>query len=295
MDNAPLTTETWLEDRMMNHTRGAILVGVDESLNANIAAAWAADIGRSLGVPIRAVAAWTRLVEPALHGIDDHISEMGAYAADIATRSLHGAGIDDIDVTGVRGPVCEALLDTAKQLDASMLVVGTRGLGPLAGLLLGSVSRRLLFATDRPLVLVPAQTTLTPPALTRILIGVDCSPIARRVLTWSSRLCADLGVPVTIVRCADPGCEKPPGHVERFDDRVEAEMDEALEPFHERAIECKVRIAHCDPRVGILESAAGDGAGLIVIGKRGAGQFSGLGGTASYLVRHSPLPLAVIP
>ncbi len=280
---------------MTNHTRGAILVGVDESLNANIAAAWAAGMGRKLGTPIEAVAAWTRLVEPALHGTNDRISEMGAYAVDIATRSLHGAGIDDIEVMAVRGPVCEALLDTARQLHASMLVVGTRGLGPLAGLLLGSVSRRLLFATDRPLVLVPSQTTLNPPPLTRILVGVDCSPVARRVLAWSSRLCADLGVPVTIVRCADPGCEKPPGHVERFDGRVEAEMDRALEMFRDRAVECTLRIAHCDPRVGILESAAGDGAGLIVIGKRGAGQFSGLGGTASYLVRHSPLPLAVVP
>ncbi len=45
MDNPPLTAETWLEDRMTNHTRGTILVGVDESLNANIVAAWAAGNG----------------------------------------------------------------------------------------------------------------------------------------------------------------------------------------------------------------------------------------------------------
>ena len=76
---------------------------------------------------------------------------------------------------------------------------------------------------------------------------------------------------------------------------TQGQMDEALAMFRDRAVECSLRISHCDPRVGILESAAGDGAGLIVIGKRGAGQFSGLGGTASYLVRHSPLPLAVVP
>jgi nucleotide-binding universal stress UspA family protein len=32
-----------------------------------------------------------------------------------------------------------------------------------------------------------------------------------------------------------------------------------------------------------------------VVGRRGEGQFRGLGGTASYLVRHSPMPLAVTP
>jgi nucleotide-binding universal stress UspA family protein len=50
-----------------------------------------------------------------------------------------------------------------------------------------------------------------------------------------------------------------------------------------------------DPRRCLIETAQAEEAGLIVVGQRGAGQFDGLGGTASYLVRHSPLPLAIIP
>ncbi|MGB5167647.1 MAG: universal stress protein, partial [Acidimicrobiia bacterium] len=60
-------------------------------------------------------------------------------------------------------------------------------------------------------------------------------------------------------------------------------------------VEYTVAIAHCDPRVALPETATRDEAGLIVIGTSGAGRFRGLGGTASYLARHSPVPIAVIP
>lgn len=62
-----------------------------------------------------------------------------------------------------------------------------------------------------------------------------------------------------------------------------------------RCVECGVVVAHCDPRVALLETAASNEADLTVVGRRGEGQFRGLGGTASYLVRHSPIPLAVTP
>lgn len=280
---------------MTGHTPGAILVGVDDSLNASIAAAWAISIGRRLGAPIRAVAAYPESAAPTVADSGDQICEMNASAVDLATKFLHGAGLDGIDLTTARGPIAVALLAAAKESEASMLVVGTRGLGLLSGLLLGSVSRRLLFTADRPLVLVPRRSTLNPPPLARVLVGVDCSPVAQRVLSWAARFCVDLGVPATIVRCADPGCEKPPGHVERFDDRVRADAEKALQVFRDHGVAYTVVVSRCDPRVAILETAASDQAGLIVIGTRGAGQFSGLGGTASYLARHSPLPLAVIP
>ena len=280
---------------MNAHLQGAILVGVDNSPNSHIAAAWAAAIARATGAPIRAVTAWTRRTPPGLDDANDHIAEANDDATFSGTDSLQGAGLESIEVTAVRGPAAEALLKTADELDASLLVVGTRGLGPLAGLLLGSVGRRLLFTTDRPLALIPIQSTLNPAPLTRILVGVDCSPVAQRVLLWSARFCADLGVSATIVRCADPGCERPPGHVERYDEQIRDDTEEALVQFRDHGIEYELEVCNRDPRVALPEAATRDGAGLIVIGTRGAGHFSGLGGTASYLVRHSSLPITVIP
>lgn len=280
---------------MHDNADGAILVGFDGSTNAVIAAAWAFAIAERRNSPIKAAAVWTERSPLDASGATDPVSEMHRRTMDVANRSLLDAGLDGVEVVAMRGPVTEALIDTADELDASMLVVGTRGLGPLSGLLLGSISRRLLFTTHRPIVVVPRASTLNPPVLSRVLVGVDCSKVAERVLSWSATFCASLGVQATIVRCADPGCEKPPGHVARVDDRVRAVAEEALGSFRDLGVDYNVVVAHCDPRVALLETAASSDADLIVVGRRGEGQLSGLGGTTSYLVRHSPIPLAVIP
>ena len=279
---------------MYGHTDDVILVGIDGSTDAAIAAAWALAIARRTNSAVKAAAVWTERPRLSVPGIDDRVSEIHTRTVDAAHRSLLDAGLDGIEVIAMRGPVTESLLDTADALDALMLVVGTRGLGPLSGLLLGSISRRLLFTAHRPLVVVPRESTPSPPALSRVLVGVDCSAVAERVLSWSAMFCASLRVPATIVRCADPGCEKPPGHVDRIDDWVRAEAEEALASFRDLGVEYRVVVAHCDPRVALLETAEDDEADLIVIGRQGEGQFRGMGGTASYLVRHSPIPLAVI-
>ncbi len=280
---------------MTTHAQGAVLVGVDNSPNSNIAAAWAVEIARATGSPIRAVTAWTGRAPSDLEGVDDHIAEANADARSTGAAPFRAAQLAGLEVTAVQGPAAEVLLKTANELDASLIVVGTRGLGPLAGLLLGSVSRQLLFATDRPLALIPRDSTMNPKRLTRILVGVDCSPVARRVLSWSASFCTHLDVSATVVRCADPGCERPPGYVERYDEEIKAETEEALVEFRNHGVDYTLEVCNSDPRVALPETAARDGAGLIVIGTRGAGHFSGLGGTASYLVRHSSLPITVIP
>jgi nucleotide-binding universal stress UspA family protein len=279
---------------MTDQTTGSILVGVDGSMNASIAAAWAADIGRRTGVSVTAIAAWSRPPTPFMDS-SHPTSEANSNMAEFATRSLHDAGIDGLQVMSIRGPIAKTLLAAVDTYDGSILVVGTRGLGALSGLLLGSVSRELMFSTKRPLVVVPHQWSLDPPELTRVLVGVDCSAVANRVLSWAATFCSDVGVPATIVRCASPGCERPPGHVDQIDDRARSNVERALKPFRDLGVEYSTTIAHCDPRVALVENAENRQTDLIVIGTRGEGQFRGLGGTASYLARHSPVPLAVIP
>jgi nucleotide-binding universal stress UspA family protein len=75
----------------------------------------------------------------------------------------------------------------------------------------------------------------------------------------------------------------------------EVNTEEILDAFRDLDVEYSIVDAHCDPRVALVDTAVRTGSGMIVIGTRGEGQFHGLGGTASYLARHSPVPLAVIP
>ncbi|HTU98020.1 MAG TPA: universal stress protein [Solirubrobacteraceae bacterium] len=54
--------------------------------------------------------------------------------------------------------VVDTLLGEANAVDAGAILVGSRGLGGLGSLLLGSVSHALLQNADRPVIIVPSPT-----------------------------------------------------------------------------------------------------------------------------------------
>jgi len=76
---------------------------------------------------------------------------------------LRAAGLKVSEQTTSRTPgeVAPAIAELADAADADVIVVGTRGRMPLTGLLLGSVSQRLLHIARQPVLMVPP--TATPP------------------------------------------------------------------------------------------------------------------------------------
>lgn len=54
------------------------------------------------------------------------------------------------------GGTADAIADCARGVGADLIVAGTRGHGPVAGVLAGSVAQRLLHVTPCPLLIVPA-------------------------------------------------------------------------------------------------------------------------------------------
>src|SRR2546422_10795205 len=76
-------------------------------------------------------------------------------------RQVDEARAEGLDATFklVTGPVSGAahmIVDAEREVDADLIIVGTRGHTPIVGLLLGSVTQRLLHIAICPVLTVPA-------------------------------------------------------------------------------------------------------------------------------------------
>jgi nucleotide-binding universal stress UspA family protein len=87
--------------------------------------------------------------------VDDNTGD--AFAETIV-KGLQGAGIDaSIETRDAHyGQVAQTLSAAAEDLDADMIVVGSRGRSNVASLTLGSVSHKLLHLARRPVLVVPS-------------------------------------------------------------------------------------------------------------------------------------------
>ncbi|WP_370894845.1 universal stress protein [Janibacter sp. GXQ6167] len=144
-------------------TDGPVVVGIDGSRSGVHAGFFAAEYAQQAGLPLEVVGVWD------VGGIG-HLS--AEFAARVGVQELHSkeeakmqGWVDqavqvlperfpDVEVTGrvERGSPVVVLRDAAQH--ASLLVVGTRGRGGFAGLLLGSVSHRIIHDAGCPVAVI---------------------------------------------------------------------------------------------------------------------------------------------
>ncbi|MFA9431863.1 universal stress protein [Egicoccus sp. AB-alg2] len=146
-----------------------IVVGVDGSDQSRTALRWAVDEARVHGAALEVVHAYddTPAYEvyrypaglPSVEEVEARHERMAAYATDLVEGMVAELGTDlGIEVTAeaVQGRrPAQVLLERAKGAD--LLVVGTRGRGGFAGLLLGSVSQQCIHHAPCPLAVVPTH------------------------------------------------------------------------------------------------------------------------------------------
>ena len=137
---------------------GRIVVGVDGSPHSEEALRWAIGQARLTGQPVDAIISWTVPVDFGVGG------EGGLVAYDwegLAIRTLEHTvskvnPTDEVRVSQHVVPGHAATVLVAA--DAALLVIGSRGRGGFAGMLLGSVSQHVIARATCPVVVVRAPS-----------------------------------------------------------------------------------------------------------------------------------------
>lgn len=139
-----------------------LVVGVDASEGSAAAVAWCAGVAGDLDADVVAVHAVdlapyaTPPTSFALPVLSPEWREALRYEmTDVWCAPLQRTGVAH-RVLLVDGPAAPTLIDVADDLHADLVVVGRRGHGGFAELLLGSVPHHLSHHCPRPVVIVPA-------------------------------------------------------------------------------------------------------------------------------------------
>lgn len=283
---------------------GRIVVGFDGSEASRTAAIWAANEaitqGRGLTLahavlpPVAAGGLGIGL-PPNLGLVDDLKAQAERELAALADE-LPGT---DIEVRVAIGSPSGLLLEASEQ--AHMLVIGSRGQGGFAGLLLGSVGTQVAAHAECPTVVMRGK----PRDAQSIVVGVDGSPNSEQALAFGFDLASRHGWELIAVHAWEvpsydiivaPVGEIPIPLSDVADEEVRLAA-EVLAGFRTDYPDVRVHehLIRSSPVDALLDAATD--AAMIVVGTRGRGPTLGavLGSVSNGVLHKSHIPVAVVP
>lgn len=281
-----------------------IVVGVDgsrDSVAALRAGEWAAAIR---GGTLVAVTAWTAS-RPVLR-TPERTEELRRIARDVQHAAVEdafsGRCLVPVDLVLRQGRPAPVLVDEAR--DADLLVVGSRGHGGFAGLLLGSVGMACASHAPCPVLVmhdgdVPAASRAPLPDGT-VVVGVGGRPDPSRVFRVAAEAASEMGASLDVVAALDDA-QLAGGGTDALHRELRAAAQQAVaeataaafadgRPAGVRELVRSGGAAH----VLVEESAHAD---LVVVGRSGASALTGvlLGSVALPVAQHAACPVLVVP
>jgi nucleotide-binding universal stress UspA family protein len=283
-----------------------VVVGVDGSGSAYRAVEWAAAEAVRRGAELRLVRAfsWTTSERPIRDGgrVAQYRDELLKIARGQVARAARIAAdvrpeVETTTQVAIGAPI-EVLGSEARR--AQLLVLGDRGLGGLAGLLLGSVAVGLAAHGACPVVIVRGERGGAGNEESPVVVGIDDSSISEAALAFAFDAAAARGVGLVVVHAWSPTA---------IDDALAPVMDWDAATAEEDALLAErlagwerkhpeVAVRRTVVRNGAVRSlvAASREAQLVVVGSRGRGNATGLLlGSVSHGVLHaSHCPVAIV-
>jgi nucleotide-binding universal stress UspA family protein len=285
-----------------------VLLATDGSEDARAATAWLGQFPLPPGSALRVVSAVSAppsvLDIPTVRDLQQSMRTEAQRVADGARTALTKR-FATTDVHVAEGDARHVILAAAEEWHADLAVLGARGLGAVAGLLLGSVS--LAVARHAPCSVLVVKGAPAP--LRGVLLALDASPGAAAAAAFLARLPLDRGCTVRLLGVVEPPhypATTPTlaaGMVRKAIEQIVRERRAAIEPALENAagafgavkrVERQIVVGH--PVDEIVAAAARPGIDLVVVGARGLGavQRMLLGSVSEDVLRHVDRTVLVV-
>jgi nucleotide-binding universal stress UspA family protein len=283
-------------------TARPVVVGVDGSEGSLLALEWAAREAERHGSPLRLVSA--PATPPRMRARKGATPAIGSELRDFAMRALDAAVTRSKEivpglVTDTRvlsGPAAIAITEASE--GAVMVVVGSRGIGGFAAMLLGSVSRYTAMHAACPVVVVREQSVAVQ---REIVVGIRDTQESTEALTFAFEEAALSGAELVTVhseRRFHPAI-RAIGEPSRVTADITRSLAETLAAWRDKyptvAVRPDVVLGH--PAQVLAEYSAR--ADLVIVGRHGGSTGSGgrpaIGSIQHAVLNHARGPVAVVP
>jgi nucleotide-binding universal stress UspA family protein len=229
---------------------------------------------------------------------EDHWTTAGS----LLSKAVSQLGLDPSEVNSIirQGDAKQTVLKVADEIDADLIVMGSRGLGRLQSILSNSTSQYVFQLSTRPMLLV--RDDLYVRHVNRLLVTIDGTGVGDDALRIACEMVRDIpGGQLTGVHIARQDLSASRGGDNKADILLAAAVQRArglgvdLKPMH---------VANPDIGRGVCQAAEEIGADLVVIASqdrrplvaRGLVDLDKLlGGSISDYIRvHAPAPVLLV-
>ncbi len=282
-----------------------ILLATDGSEDARRATEGAADLARQSGSELHVVHVWHDVPGFAHAFVKRELKRQGQEILDDQVQKIEASGgtVTQAHLRG--GRTSDEVIKLSEELGVGLLVVGSRGLGTVRRILIGSHSEEIVHHARVPVLVVRRGESAWPPS--RVIIGEDFSGDARKAGELAASIGALYGSQVLLVYAHPDLPEVPSGEAretvaqelrgarEQDEERLEGRADELGEILGSRP---EIRVSDGYPAAVVLRAAHQETPPpLIAVGSRGIAGIrrTRLGSVSTKVVTAAPGPVLVYP
>ncbi|GCD46182.1 universal stress protein [Streptomyces paromomycinus] len=292
-----------------------VIVAVDGSPDSERALRWAIEAARLRSAPLQVVHVWPYVTSEGRAAAE---SGIGDPVLDELRKTLDGRA-DTAGLPGIEFRSLSGLTDTllpALGAEAQLLVLGSRGRGGFASLLLGSNGMACAAHSEGPVVVVPrpdragaavgADGEVVRPDPPQVVLGVDASSDEPGAIGFAFAEASRRGARLKVVSGYAWPMLTPPsfeyvaayeGTQQEYENALVEQVTQTLAPYRERYPEVAVtaELRNADAAGQLVEaSKAGD---LVVVARHRRRLPVGrrLGSVAHAVLLHAVCPIAVVP